>query len=274
MWKVYRDVFVGLVILLLWAETSSAQHVRNIVAQSSDGSLEVEIRYDLLGPPESRYTVQIEAQLWDENRQIAALLPERVFGHVGDGISPGAKTIKWLYGSEKPRGDQEVRFFVEAFPPRWFAYASGFMSLRRDSSFNGVLGGTLGLGRSLNNWMAIDSAVVFPNPYFDTNFFNVWHQEILVEGALRFSPDLYERVHPFVRGGAAIATVTLSDAYRTSQRRHAGIVGGLGVGIGLTRNLSAEIGYNIHWFRSGGPALEAYDAVGAFRPHVGVKLAF
>lgn len=88
------------IAIVISAAILTAQSITNISpAQRTDGSMIVDITYDLSGP-EPGYTITAEAS-FDEGAnftQISALT-----GDIGAGITPGTgKTIEWNFGSEFP----------------------------------------------------------------------------------------------------------------------------------------------------------------------------
>jgi len=88
------------IAITISAITIFAQSITNITpAQRTDGSMIVDITYDLAGP-EPDYTITVETS-FDNGATFVQI--DSVSGDVGAGITPGTgKTIVWGFGSEFP----------------------------------------------------------------------------------------------------------------------------------------------------------------------------
>ncbi|MCD4665223.1 MAG: hypothetical protein K8R68_08120, partial [Bacteroidales bacterium] len=105
--------------LVISASTVFAQSgsITNIIpAQRTDGSMIVDITYDLAGP-EPDYTITAEAS-FDDGVTFTTL--SNVTGLVGAGIVPGVgKTIEWDFGTEFPNqysGTTQIRLTASSPP--------------------------------------------------------------------------------------------------------------------------------------------------------------
>jgi len=92
--------YIIVLVLVISAFTVFAQSITNIIpAQRTDGSMIVDISYDLAGP-EPYYTISVEAS-FDDGATFNPI--SNVTGFVGAGITPGiGKTIVWDFGTEFP----------------------------------------------------------------------------------------------------------------------------------------------------------------------------